>query len=669
MVCPSCNTPNRDDAKFCKKCGHPFHTDAIEVTAVPEAKQTSAPPSASANPSGVVEDISLAPTQILTAEQMMAYHRRRWEHETEAEQQTGPGASSANGDVKDSSSAPLQGDTEQENAGNTGTTGNSENPDSRDIADMPTMLINPAQNEGATVPSTPLSVQNDEPIPPPPPPTVFGQGENIAEQTGDAQQMDDHEAESSPGDQPAMQADAAREHNENEVVTSAGSEKKENMPETTAGQSTESTLSNESNGSTESTESNAEDTPSAGDFAVLAVGTLVGGRYEVTEVVSEDATPSEGQVIEHVYAVIDHQGYQHCWNCGSEENGEGDEFCNDCGAELLNIPYVMHEYPASGSGGQGESDEKGAVARGQGEREASVLQGNIVNTFVDAGKTYAIEQEQVEQNVFPNGIHLVAASDFDAGDVRRSDPNEDSTLILQMQRIHESISVPMGVYIVADGMGGHDNGQLASRVAINIIAERMARELLDAPLALEKSGQSVQPADEETLVTLLQGAVEDANAAICAVNQREKTDMGSTITGFMIVGEHAYILNVGDSRTYMVRGGQIYQLTNDHSLVGQLVAGGLIQPDDVYTHPQRNQIFRSLGDKLNVQVDIFKQQLHPGDILLSCCDGLWEMVRNPQIESILNTAIGPQAACTQLVETANTNGGEDNISVVVVYVS
>ena len=645
MVCPSCNTPNRDDAKFCKKCGHPINTEAIEVTVVPEAKQTSAPPSASANPSSVVEDISLAPTQILTAEQMMAYHRRRWEHETEAEQearqQRESDASAANGDVKDTSSAPLQGDTGQGNVGNIDTTGNPEN---LDIADIPTLLFNPLQNEGASVPFTPVSVQNDEPIPPPPPPVVLGQGENIVAQTGDAQQMDGNEAESSASDQPAIQADAAREHSENEVVTAVGSEKKENMPETTAGQPPESTESDELN---KPAESNAGDAPSPpGDFAVLTVGTQVGGRYEVAEVVSDDA---QG----HVYSVIDHQGYQHCWNCGTEENGEGDEFCNDCGAELLNIPYMMHEYPAS--------VEKGA--------EASVLQGNIVNTFVDAGKTYAIEQEQVEQNVFPNGIHLVAASDSDAGDVRRSDPNEDSTLILQMQRIHESISVPMGVYIVADGMGGHDNGQLASRVAINIIAERMVRELLDAPLALEKSGQSVQPADEETLVTLLQGAVEDANAAICAVNQREKTDMGSTITGFMIVGEHAYILNVGDSRTYMVRGGQIYQLTNDHSLVGQLVAGGLIQPDDVYTHPQRNQIFRSLGDKLNVQVDIFKQQLHPGDILLSCCDGLWEMIRNPQIESILNTAIGPQAACTQLLETANTNGGEDNISVVVVYVS
>jgi len=98
------------------------------------------------------------------------------------------------------------------------------------------------------------------------------------------------------------------------------------------------------------------------------------------------------------------------------------------------------------------------------------------------------------------------------------------------------------------------------------------------------------------------------------------------------------------------------------------VAGGLIEPDDVYTHPQRSQIFRSLGDKLNVQIDIFKQELLPGDIVLSCSDGLWEMVRNPQIESILNAASDPQTACYQLVETANANGGEDNVSAVLVFV-
>ncbi|HEU0001327.1 MAG TPA: protein phosphatase 2C domain-containing protein, partial [Ktedonobacteraceae bacterium] len=323
----------------------------------------------------------------------------------------------------------------------------------------------------------------------------------------------------------------------------------------------------------------------------------------------------------------------------------------DCGASLLDIPYILHEYSAE-----------------QSKEDTPVLQGTIVNTFVDGERTYVVEQKEVEQNAFPNGVHLLTASASDAGNVRRSDPNEDSALVLQLQRIHESFATPVGVYIVADGMGGHDNGQLASRMAINVIAEKMTRELLLAPLTGEKEGEAAQEFDEDSMVTLLHDAIEEANAALCEVNTRNKTDMGSTLTGFMIVGQHAFIVNVGDSRTYMVRGGQIYQLTTDHSLVGQLVASGLIEPDDVYTHPQRSQIYRSLGDKPNTQIDIFKQQLHPGDKLLSCCDGLWEMIRNPQIESILNTAPDPQTASQQLIDLANTNGGEDNITAVIVYV-
>jgi serine/threonine protein phosphatase PrpC len=205
-------------------------------------------------------------------------------------------------------------------------------------------------------------------------------------------------------------------------------------------------------------------------------------------------------------------------------------------------------------------------------------------------------------------------------------------------------------------------------MTINIIAERLLRELLTVPLTAEKNGEPAKTFDEDALVALFHDTVEEANTALCQKNQLDKTDMGSTITGFMLVGEHAYVLNVGDSRTYMLRGKQLYQLTTDHSLVGQLVAGGLIEPDDVYTHPQRSQIFRSLGDKPNVQIDIFKQQLHPGDILLSCSDGLWEMVRNPQIENILDNALDPETACAQFIEAANANGGEDNVSAVVVFV-
>lgn len=389
------------------------------------------------------------------------------------------------------------------------------------------------------------------------------------------------------------------------------------------------------------------------DFPVLLLGTTLAGRYQITQAVGDNQQ-------EHIYQVVDRQGYQHCWNCGSEQNAEGDEFCIDCGASLLNVPYLMHEYPAAPLKNEGEDAAN--------TQDAHVLQGTIVNTFVEQGHTYVIEQPQVEQNAFPNGVRLLAACDSDAGDVRRSDPNEDSTLVLLLQRVFESSGTPQGVFIVADGLGGHDSGQLASRTTINIIAERMVRELLAAPLSAEKNGETVKPFDEDALIALFHGSIEDANTALCQKNQADKTDMGSTITGFMISGDHAYIINVGDSRTYMLRGQQLYQLTTDHSLVGQLVASGLIEPDDVYTHPQRSQIFRSLGDKLNVQIDMFKQQLHPGDILLSCSDGLWEMVRNPQIESILNNAPDPQTACAQLIETANTNGGEDNISAVVVFV-
>jgi serine/threonine protein phosphatase PrpC len=390
---------------------------------------------------------------------------------------------------------------------------------------------------------------------------------------------------------------------------------------------------------------------STNGFPILSIGEQILDRYEITQILNE--SPQE-----HIYQVIDHQGYQHCWNCGSEQNAKGDEFCINCGASMLDVPYTMHEYSTE----QSSNETNGHI------EDAHVLQGTIVNTFVEHGHTYMVEQQQVEQPPFPNGVQLLAASNSDAGDVRRSEPNEDSTLVLLLQRVHESVSTPSGAFIVADGLGGHDNGQVASRMTINIIAERLLKELLTEPLTSEKNAEPVKPFDEDALVALFHDAVEEANTALCQKNQLDKTDMGSTITGFMVVGEHAYILNVGDSRTYMLRGKQLYQLTTDHSLVGQLVAGGLIEPDDVYTHPQRSQIFRSLGDKPNVQIDIFKQELLPGDILLSCSDGLWEMVRNPQIESILDNAPEPEIACTQFIEAANANGGEDNVSAVVVFV-
>jgi len=631
MICPTCHAPNRDDAKFCKSCGQPLYvqptpTSEVEIASGDHVSNTATSTQqddASSNvqqkigeqqPEYILseesDDVSLEPTLILTPEKMIAYQSRRWQQQLERNGTYVPDtmeADATKGDSTPDPSAELKESADILSAmPETGKSERAQDTGDVDIADVPTIVAIPSANDVDEIPPPPLQAESSA----------------TSEESISSGEKVDAESDEIQMEKKAGETEAAE-------VTSE-EEKSETMQEPS---------------------DQHETTASTNGFPILSIGEQILNRYEITQVLNDSAQ-------EHVYQVIDHQGYQHCWNCGSEQNAEGDEFCINCGASMLDVPYTIHEYSTE----QSSEESNGHI------EDAHVVQGTIVNTFVEHGYTYMVEQQQVEQPPFPNGVLLLAASNSDAGNVRRSEPNEDSTLVLLLQRVFESVSTPSGVFIVADGLGGHDNGQEASRMTINIIAERMLRELLTEPLTSEKNGEPVKPFDEDALVALFHDTVEEANTALCQKNQLDKTDMGSTITGFMVVGEHAYILNVGDSRTYMLRGKQLYQLTTDHSLVGQLVAGGLIEPDDVYTHPQRSQIFRSLGDKPNVQIDIFKQELLPGDILLSCSDGLWEMVRNPQIESTLDNATDPETACAQFIEAANANGGEDNVSAVIVFV-
>jgi protein phosphatase len=129
------------------------------------------------------------------------------------------------------------------------------------------------------------------------------------------------------------------------------------------------------------------------------------------------------------------------------------------------------------------------------------------------------------------------------------------------------------------------------------------------------------------------------------------------------------IANAGDSRTYLLRNRSLIQITEDHSLVANLVSIGQIQPDQVYTHPQRNVIYRSLGQNSPVEIDTYVETIIPGDYLLLCSDGLWEMVpRNSDIIELIESASSPVEACQNLVQAANESGGEDNIGIVVVKV-
>ena len=655
MLCPRCHAVNRDNARFCKTCG--MHFTAEQMAAQPEGQPAVAVPHeqaseqatphengvASAQPTSQAQaidqdaqrqsdnanvDITHEPTQILTPSEMMAYHARLWQKEHES-QETGANAASGNaqaGDVQNgvsAASASLSGASSSGDVSAGASAGPvaASNEPTRIPPPPPPESLAPLAQEAQVSKSADANAFDAASAP-----TVYAAlpSEGAAPQEQQAEQpMQQPETDPSQLETVYAAAPATTDEGQQGTVYAPG----------TPGAANASATSAQSEGASQSA------------FPLLAVGTLLQGRYEVTQVVSENEH-------EHVYQAVDQQGYQHCWNCGSEQNAEGDEYCIDCGAALLNMTYTLHEYPATA----------------EQNKEALVTLGTIMNTFAQDGKTYVVEQPQTAQITFPTGVRLLVASDSDAGNVRRAEPNEDSTLVLQLQRVHESISAPVGVFMVADGMGGHDNGQGASRMTVNVVAERIVSELFMKPLAAERAGQPITPLTEDALVEVFKGAIEEANNSICQLNQREKTDMGSTVTGFMIVNDHAYIINVGDSRTYMLRDGTLYQLTNDHSLVAQLLAGGLIEPDDVYTHPQRSQIFRSLGDKLNVQVDDFKQQVHPGDILLSCSDGLWEMVRNPQITDILSNAPDPQTACSELIEAANTNGGEDNVSAVVVFV-
>ncbi len=223
-----------------------------------------------------------------------------------------------------------------------------------------------------------------------------------------------------------------------------------------------------------------------------------------------------------------------------------------------------------------------------------------------------------------------------------------------------------GLYIVADGMGGHEAGERASKLVTQTIMDKI-HQLQSVP-SLKGStrflGQAMSASE------ILINAVKQANSLLVKARKSATSgnDRGTTLTAALIIGNSAIVVNVGDSRTYVFRNGKLQQITKDHSLVASLVSAGLITPEEARSHPQRNQVYRTLGDKEDLEVDAFPQVLSAGDLLLLCSDGLWEMVRDESIQAILEHAPSPQSACDALIQAALQAGGEDNVSAIVVRV-
>jgi len=286
---------------------------------------------------------------------------------------------------------------------------------------------------------------------------------------------------------------------------------------------------------------------------------------------------------------------------------------------------------------------------------------------------------------------LTAADKSDVG--KQREQNEDKAY----KRIESLNDGDRGLFIVADGMGGYKAGEIASQLAVETISrglDSFFKPLPDQPtikLSIRNQDpdetvvQNPSPAADakrtrklsetsmnEAAEEQLKVAIQQANRAILRYGEQKPSahGLGSTVTAVLIQNDHAFIANVGDSRTYLLRGNVLQPVTKDHSLVQKLVEANQIAPEDVYTHPQRNLIYRSLGaGHKNIEVDVFQETVQPGDTFLLCSDGLWEMVRHQELQKVLSEQRSPQKICDMLIDMANNHGGEDNITAIVVHIS
>lgn len=258
----------------------------------------------------------------------------------------------------------------------------------------------------------------------------------------------------------------------------------------------------------------------------------------------------------------------------------------------------------------------------------------------------------------PVMLRQLVGSATSTGKVREH--NEDSLLAMMLTTNNTSVERTWGVFMVADGMGGHAGGEVASGIAIRRAAEVLVGAYFSTALNHET------PSLEEKARELVRRAVVEANKAVRHEASERGNDMGTTLTMALVIGDRAIIANVGDSRTYLYRHGKLVPISRDHSLVMRLVEHGYIHYSDIYTHPQRNAVLRSLGDRPSLEIDVFTQQLQPGDALLLCSDGQWEMTHDPEMEAILAAHSDPAQACQELIAAANRAGGEDNITSILV---
>ncbi|MFQ5407058.1 MAG: PP2C family protein-serine/threonine phosphatase [Anaerolineales bacterium] len=238
------------------------------------------------------------------------------------------------------------------------------------------------------------------------------------------------------------------------------------------------------------------------------------------------------------------------------------------------------------------------------------------------------------------------------------DHNEDALLALTATFAGHEYAPEFGLYIVADGMGGHSMGERASAVATRATARSVAEHFYLSMMADDDDGVQPPPLQE-----VLDEALQYANRQVAG---KVGDGGGTTATVALVVGERVTIAHVGDSRAYFVTSDGLEQLTRDHSLVQRLQELGQLTAEEAAVHPQKNVLYRAVGQGEGLEVDVQTHTFPAGAQLLICSDGLWGLVDDPQLQAIIEQSSSMQDACERMVQAANDAGGPDNITALMV---
>lgn len=278
---------------------------------------------------------------------------------------------------------------------------------------------------------------------------------------------------------------------------------------------------------------------------------------------------------------------------------------------------------------------------------------DITPAVIQAGVTRPLEMEPVSHQ---QNVTLTYGRASDVGMLR--DNNQDACFAMQIDSLTIDDRPNFGFFIVADGMGGHHDGEKASALTVETVAAEMLDRIY-VPMLRE-----FDDSDRPTIVEALVAAAEKANLTVI----KSVPDGGTTLTSVAVVGNLAYLAHVGDSRAYLIHNGEMEQLTRDHSLVQRLIELNQLTPDEAESHPQKNVLYRAVGQSENLEVERLIRPLPPGAQMMLCSDGLWGLVPDDKMLEVIKSTPSPQDACDKLVALANAAGGTDNITVIILKI-